>query len=74
MKTTVEFNLPEDQVIFDMHLNADKLFSVIYNLKEHLKDLTHYSIETGYDWETLTYIQNQLTKSIEDHNLQKYFN
>jgi hypothetical protein len=37
MKATLEFNLPEDQSEYDMAINGQKFYTVIWDMKQHLR-------------------------------------
>lgn len=43
MKAILEFNLPDDQVDFDLATNASKFWSVLWELDQDLRAKTKYA-------------------------------
>lgn len=49
MKATIEFNLPEDQLEFDLMSKASKWYSLAWELDQHLRSETKYNSDNMND-------------------------
>lgn len=49
MKATIEFNLPEDQLEFDLMSKASKWYSLAWELDQHLRSETKYNSDNMHD-------------------------
>jgi hypothetical protein len=49
MKAILEFNLPEDQLEFDLISNASKWYNLAWELDQHLRSQTKYAPDTMPD-------------------------
>ena len=49
MKAILEFNLPEDQLEFDLMSKASKWYSLAWELDQHLRSQTKYAHDTMPD-------------------------
>ena len=49
MKGKLEFNLPEDQLEFDLMSKASKWYSLAWELDQHLRSQTKYAPDTMPD-------------------------
>jgi hypothetical protein len=49
MKAILEFNLPEDQLEFDLMSKASKWYSLAWELDQHLRSQTKYAPDTMPD-------------------------
>lgn len=49
MKAILEFNLPEDQLEFDLMSNASKWYSLAWELDQDLRSQTKYAPDTMHE-------------------------
>jgi hypothetical protein len=49
MKAILEFNLPEDQLEFDLMSKASKWYNLAWELDQHLRSQTKYAPDTMPD-------------------------
>jgi len=49
MKAILEFNLPEDQLEFDLMSKASKWYNLAWELDQHLRSQTKYASDTMPD-------------------------
>ena len=48
MKATLEFNLPEDNTEFEMAVNASKMYSVLWEMDQWLRQQYKYMPDAEY--------------------------
>jgi hypothetical protein len=48
MKATLEFNLPEDHIEFEIAVNASKMYSVLWEMDQWLRAQYKYMPDTEY--------------------------
>lgn len=69
MKSTLEFNLPEDQSDLELALAAAKLMLVIRNLDDTLRSQLKYGTNEKLDDSTVEHIRSELHLLIEENGL-----
>jgi len=72
-KITIEFNIPEEQEEADITLAAQKMYSVIWDLRNNMRHQLKYAEQhpeynPGVEW-----LQNLLYQLLEDENLLNKF-
>jgi hypothetical protein len=45
MKVMIEFNLPDEQIEYDMYNNTNKYFNVIWEFKQYMRNRLKYNEE-----------------------------
>ena len=48
MKATLEFNLPEDHIEFEMAVNGSKMYSVLWEMDQWLRQQYKYMPDSEY--------------------------
>jgi hypothetical protein len=69
MKVTIEYNLPDEQIEYDMHQNTNKYFNIIWEFKQYLRNRAKYNTDdlTQPEYELLEDIREQFNVMINDH-------
>jgi hypothetical protein len=71
MKATLEYNLPEDQIEFDMATKGHRMHSVLWELDQWLRSNTKYSHDGMHEEEIKAYYacRDRLRELMADNNL-----
>jgi hypothetical protein len=71
MKATLEYELPEDQIEFDMAINGHKMHSVLWDLDQWLRSKTKYAPDGTSEGELKAYYacREQLRELMNDNNI-----
>jgi hypothetical protein len=72
MKATLEFNLPEDQIEFDLAINGGKWSLCMWELDQHLRSQTKYAPDTisGDTYQALIDTRDKLHEIMTEHGLK----
>ena len=70
-KVTVEYNLPEEQDEFDTANNAEKYYSVLWDLDQYLRNFVKYPSdrEDPILTDTMAKVRGELWRLMNDYNL-----
>lgn len=71
MKAILEFNLPEDRDDFALATNGSKMWSVLWELDQHLRAQVKYAPDTANDdkLEAYTEIREKLHNFMRDEDI-----
>jgi hypothetical protein len=71
VKATLEYNLPDDQIEFDMATNGHKMHSVLWDLDQWLRSKTKYAPDGTSEGELKAYYacREQLRELINENNI-----
>lgn len=71
MKATLEYELPEDQIEFDLATSASKMHSVLWDLDQWLRSKTKYAPDGTSECELKAYYacRDQLRELINENNI-----
>ncbi len=71
MKATIEYNLPDDQIEFELATSAHRMHSVLWDLDQWLRGRTKYAPDGISEGELKAYYacREQLRELISDNNL-----
>lgn len=71
MKAILEFNLPDDQVDFDLATNASKFWSVLWELDQDLRAKTKYAPDSlpQDKYDAYEEIRDRLRELMSESNL-----
>lgn len=71
MKAILEFNLPEEQSEFELASNANKYYSILWELDQHLRSKIKYADENTPDLfiETLQMVRDHFWELIEENKI-----
>ena len=71
MKAILEFNLPEDQIDFDMVTQGNKWWSVAWNMDQWLRSQTKHAPDDMSDdtYKAFEECREQLRELIDEYNL-----
>ena len=73
MKATLEFNLPEDHIEFEMAVNGSKMHSVLWEMDQWLRAQYKYMPDTEYSkdkYETFEKCRDQLREIMFENGLK----
>jgi len=73
MKATLEFNLPEDHIEFEMAVNGSKMHSVLWEMDQWLRAQYKYMPDTEYSkdkYETFEKCRDQLREIMLENGLK----
>jgi hypothetical protein len=70
-KATLTYNLPEEQIEFDLANNAGKYYSVIWDLDQYLRNFVKYPSDHDDPvlTDTMAKVRDFLWVLLNDHNL-----
>lgn len=71
MKATLEYELPDDQIEFDLATSASKMHSVLWVLDQWLRSKTKYAPDGTSEGELKAYYacRDQLRELINENNI-----
>ncbi len=71
MKAILEYELPEDQIEFDLATSASKIHSVLWDLDQWLRSKTKYAPDGTSEGELKAYYacRDQLRELINENNI-----
>ena len=71
MKATIEYNLPDDQIEFDLATSAHRMHSVLWDMDQWLRGRTKYAPDGTSEGELKAYYacREQLRELMSDNNL-----
>jgi len=73
MKATLEFNLPEDHIEFEMAVNGSKMHSVLWEMDQWLRAQYKYMSDTEYSedkYETFEKCRDQLREIMFENGIK----
>jgi hypothetical protein len=72
MKATIEFNLPDDQLEFDLAVNSGKWYSVAWDLNQYIRSQTKHAPEDMSDdtFNTFVLVRNKIHELLNDNKLE----
>ena len=73
MKATLEFNLPEDHIEFEMAVNGSKMHSVLWEMDQWLRTQYKYMSDVEYSedkYETFEKCRDQLREIMFENGLK----
>jgi hypothetical protein len=73
MKATLEFNLPEDHIEFEMAVNGSKMHSVLWEMDQWLRAQYKYMPDTEYSkdkYETFEKCRDQLREIMFENGVK----
>ena len=71
MKATLEFNLPEDQIDFDLAVNGTKAQSALWEMDQYLRNELKYSDDrSSEDLKLLQEVRDQLREIMFENGLK----
>jgi hypothetical protein len=75
MKVTIEFNLPDEQIEYEMHQNTNKYFNVIWEWKQYMRNRLKYNEEhlTENQYLLLAELADAFNEMINDHGCSNDF-
>jgi hypothetical protein len=71
MQATITYNLPDDQIEFDLATSASKMHSVLWDLDQWLRGRTKYAPDGTSEGELKAYYacREQLRELMNDNNI-----
>jgi hypothetical protein len=69
MKAIIEFNLPEDQIEFELANKAASMYHVLWELKTELRSMLKYGDLPDTQYEIVEKIQDFLMSSLDDNEI-----
>jgi hypothetical protein len=72
MKATLEFNLPEDHIEFEMAVNASKMHSVLWEMDQWLRQQYKYMPDSEYSqdkYDTFEKCREHLRELMMENNV-----
>jgi hypothetical protein len=71
MEAILKFNLPEDRDDFTLAINGSKMWSILWELDQHLRAEVKYAPDTANDdkLEAYTEIREKLREFMSDSNI-----
>ena len=71
MKATIEYNLPDDQIEFELATSAHRMHSVLWDLDQWLRSKLKYQTEKMTDEEEKAYakVREHLHELMGDYNI-----
>jgi hypothetical protein len=71
MKATIEYNLPDDQIEFDLATSASKMHSVLWDLDQWLRGNTKHAPDSTHEEAIKAYYKcrDHLRELMSDNNL-----
>lgn len=70
MKAILEFNLPDDQDTFDLHVTAYDMRISLIEIKEYLRTKVKYETEEEIRWEAYDEIYQHFFEILHDNNIK----
>jgi hypothetical protein len=73
MKATLEFNLPEDHIEFEMAVNGSKMHSVLWEMDQWLRQQYKYMPDTEYSqdkYDTFEKCRDQLREIMFENGVK----
>jgi len=73
MKATLEFNLPEDHIEFEMAVNGSKMHSVLWEMDQWLRTQYKYMSDAEYSkdkYETFEKCRDQLREIMFENGIK----
>ena len=73
MKATLEFNLPEDHIEFEMAVNGSKMHSVLWEMDQWLRAQYKYMPDTDYSkdkYDTFEKCRDQLREIMFENGVK----
>jgi len=73
MKATLEFNLPEDHIEFEMAVNGSKMHSVLWEMDQWLRAQYKYMPDTEYSqdkYDTFEKCRDQLREIMFENGIK----
>jgi hypothetical protein len=70
MKAILEFNLPDDQDIFDLHVTAYDMRNSLNDVRNYLRAKSKYETEDEVKWEAYNEVYQQFFIILNDNNIK----
>jgi len=70
MKAILEFNLPDDQDTFDLHVMAYDMRRSLIEIKDYLRAKSKYETEDEAKWEAYHEMYQQFFIILNDNNIK----
>jgi len=70
MKAILEFNLPDDQQTFDLHVMAYDMRVSLIEIKDYLRAKVKYETENDVKWEAYNEMYEHFFEILNDNNIK----
>jgi hypothetical protein len=70
MKAILEFNLPDDQDTFDLHVMAYDMRISLIEIKDYLRSKSKYETENEVKWEAYNEVYEHFFEILNDNNIK----
>jgi hypothetical protein len=70
MKATIEFNLPDDQVEYDLCNKAQEMFDALKDVRNYLRSKVKYEEMPADKWELCDEIYQEFYRLLEQNHIK----
>lgn len=70
MKTIMEFNLPQDQIEFDLAIQGSKMYSALWDISQELRQLWKYEQLSDAEFKMVERIRDKFHEILDENQIR----